>query len=88
MQFQANNAEMIAVEAAEAKQNYLAAVSRQAVSVADMLPNDLKARIKALHARICTIEAEKYDLEKRQERQDYDVSILTLTCFFFFSLFF
>ncbi|WKY15655.1 hypothetical protein Q1695_000833 [Nippostrongylus brasiliensis] len=59
----------------EAKQAFLAAVCR-AVDVSGLLPNDLKERIKTLHARIVKLETEKYDLEKRQERQEYDMKEL------------
>lgn len=56
-----------------AKKAFMAAISRKP-DVSELLINDLKQRIVQLHQRICKIEAEKYDLEKRQERQDYDVS--------------
>jgi len=39
----------------------------------NMLPNDIKAKIKQLHARIVKLVGEKYDLEKRKQLQDYDV---------------
>lgn len=58
----------------DAKRNFLAAVCR-VQDVSGLLPNDLKERIRGLHARIVKLEAEKYDLEKRRERQDYDVSL-------------
>ncbi|KAI3413619.1 hypothetical protein GPALN_011108 [Globodera pallida] len=59
----------------EAKRNYMSIVNRP-VDVSNMLPNDIKAKIKQLHARIAKLESEKYDLEKLQERQQYDVKEL------------
>ncbi|KAI6235295.1 Tnt-2 [Aphelenchoides besseyi] len=61
---------------AEAKRNYMSIVNRP-VDVSNLLPNDIKAKIKQLHAKIVKLEGEKYDLEKRQERQDYDLKELT-----------
>jgi troponin T len=63
---------MSAEQQADAKRNYVASVCRP-VDVANLLPNDLKDRIRDLHKRICKLEAEKYDLEKRAERQEYDL---------------
>jgi troponin T len=49
-------------------------IATKPVDVSNLLPNDLKNKIKQLHAKITRLESEKYDLEKRHERQDYDVS--------------
>ncbi|KJH41844.1 hypothetical protein DICVIV_12177 [Dictyocaulus viviparus] len=59
----------------EVKRAFLASVCR-AVDISSLLPNDLKNRIRDLHSRISKLEAEKYDLEKRHERQEYDVKEL------------
>ncbi|VDD89444.1 unnamed protein product [Enterobius vermicularis] len=56
----------------EAKRNYLSTVAR----TIDIPANDitsLKDKIRVLHQKICRLEADKYDLEKRQERQEYDL---------------
>lgn len=64
-----------AEEIAEAKSNYMAIVNKPA-DVSNLLPNDLKIKIKQLHAKIVRLESEKYDLHKRHERQDYDLKEL------------
>jgi len=61
-----------AEQIAESKRNYMTIVNRPA-DVSNMLPNDIKAKIKQLYARILKIEGEKYDLEKRKDRQEYDL---------------
>lgn len=61
----------------EAKRNYLSTVAR----TIDIPANDitsLKDKIRVLHQKICRLEADKYDLEKRQERQEYDVSFVSV----------
>lgn len=58
----------------EAKRSFISSIQKPDIS--SLMPNDLKAKIKQLHARILKIEAEKYDLEKRHERQDYDLKEL------------
>ncbi|KAI6215338.1 hypothetical protein M3Y94_00374000 [Aphelenchoides besseyi] len=52
--------------------NYMNIVDRP-IDVSNMLPNDIKAKIKQLHARIVKLEGEKYDLEKRQNVQEIDL---------------
>lgn len=44
--------------------------------ISSMLPNDLKELIKQLHAKIVRITGETYDLQKRAERQEYDLKEL------------
>lgn len=55
----------------EAKHNYLLSV-KQTIELG-VAPPELREKIRQLHQRICKLEADKYDLEKRHERQEYDV---------------
>ncbi|CAJ0595213.1 unnamed protein product [Cylicocyclus nassatus] len=56
----------------QAKRTFLEAVCRP-VDVSKLSSADLKAQIKGLHARIVKLEGEKYDLEMRHEKQQYDM---------------
>jgi len=67
--------EKTAEQQAEAKRNYLASI--QKADVSNLLPNDLKAKIKQLHSKILRLESDKYDLQQRHGRQDYDLKELT-----------
>ncbi|VDO81884.1 unnamed protein product, partial [Onchocerca flexuosa] len=58
-------------EKEEAKRVYMATIN-QKPDVSNLLINDLKIKIQELHSHICKLEALKYDLEKRHERQLYD----------------
>lgn len=68
--------EMSEEEKSAAKQSFMEAIQRRAANTVDLLPNDLKNQIKQLHSRIVKLEGEKYDLEKRHERQEYDLKEL------------
>ncbi|KAI6240083.1 Tnt-2 [Aphelenchoides fujianensis] len=67
--------ERTAEQQAEAKRNYLASIQKPDIS--NLLPNDLKAKIKQLHAKILRLEGEKFDLEQRAARQEYDLKELS-----------
>lgn len=58
----------------DAKRNFLDAL-KAGISFDGLGGAELKTKVKELHQRICKLEAEKYDLEKRHERQEYDVSL-------------
>ncbi|VDN04347.1 unnamed protein product, partial [Thelazia callipaeda] len=62
-------------EEEKAKRAYMAAISERP-DVSQLLVNDLKAKIKQVHSYICELEALKYDLEKRHDRQLYDLKEL------------
>ncbi|CAJ0955264.1 unnamed protein product, partial [Mesorhabditis belari] len=72
----ARKEEVSAEQRQAAKQAFLDAVCRN-IDISGLLPNDLKEKIKHLHKRACKLEAEKYDLEKRHERQEYDLKELS-----------
>uniref|UniRef100_A0A0K0FE05 Troponin T, skeletal muscle (inferred by orthology to a D. melanogaster protein) n=1 Tax=Strongyloides venezuelensis TaxID=75913 RepID=A0A0K0FE05_STRVS len=59
----------------EAKRNYMSTIVK-GLDLSNVLSSDLKEKIKTLHQRICKLEIEKYDLEKRHERQVYDLKEL------------
>lgn len=59
----------------EAKVAYIQSIDRGS-DVSNLTVPDLKEKIKQLHQRICKLEADKYDLEKRHERQEYDLKEL------------
>uniref|UniRef100_A0A0R3S2A8 DBF4-type domain-containing protein n=1 Tax=Elaeophora elaphi TaxID=1147741 RepID=A0A0R3S2A8_9BILA len=56
----------------EAKRNYLVSV-KHTTEFEEVAPAELREKIRHLHQRICKLEADKYDLEKRHERQEYDL---------------
>ncbi|VBB30314.1 unnamed protein product [Acanthocheilonema viteae] len=56
----------------EAKRNYLVSV-KHTIEFEKIAPAELREKIRQLHQRICKLEADKYDLEKRHERQEYDL---------------
>jgi len=56
----------------EAKESFLSSIRKQ-IDIENVVSSDLKAKLKEMHVRICKLEAEKYDLEKRHERQTYDL---------------
>ncbi|KAM3726101.1 Troponin [Dirofilaria immitis] len=56
----------------EAKHNYLVSV-KHTIEFKNVAPAELREKIRQLHQRICKLEADKYDLEKRHERQEYDL---------------
>ncbi|VDP13684.1 unnamed protein product [Onchocerca flexuosa] len=56
----------------EAKRNYLVSV-KHTIEFENVAPAKLREKIRQLHQRICKLEADKYDLEKRHERQEYDL---------------
>ncbi|KAI1701524.1 troponin domain-containing protein [Ditylenchus destructor] len=64
--------EMTSEQQEEAKLNFLEARTKS-LDVTDLSGNELKAKIHTMHQRICKLEGVKYNLEKRHERQIYDL---------------
>ncbi|VDK20678.1 unnamed protein product, partial [Anisakis simplex] len=67
--------EMTQEQQKEEKEDLMAIVKRS-LEYGDLRGNDLKEKIRSMHQRICKLEAEKYDLERRKERQEYDLKEL------------
>lgn len=59
----------------EQKKKHLADLAKP-LDMAGLDVNGLRAKIKDLHARISRLEGEKYDMEKRRDRQEYDLKEL------------
>ncbi|VDD86165.1 unnamed protein product [Enterobius vermicularis] len=59
----------------EVKKAFLEQVSKD-IEYKGLNEEELKEKIRWLHQRICKLEADKYDLEKRHERQQYDLKEL------------
>jgi len=59
----------------DAKTSFLAQMKKH-MDLSSFQGSELKQKLKELHQRICKLEAEKYDLEKRNERQTYDLKEL------------
>ncbi|XGW06815.1 hypothetical protein V3C99_016828 [Haemonchus contortus] len=60
----------------EAKKVFMIGIRQSIPEASSIAADDLKAKIKELHQRICKLETSKYDLEKRHERQEYDLKEL------------
>jgi len=46
------------------------------IDFASMDPQTLKSKLKEMHQRLCRLEGNKYDLEERRTRQEYDLKEL------------
>lgn len=61
----------------EAKKRVLADLDAK-IEISGLDIAGLREKIKSLHEQICKLEANQYDMEKRHERQEYDVSSFDL----------
>uniref|UniRef100_A0A0N5A9U9 Troponin T n=1 Tax=Syphacia muris TaxID=451379 RepID=A0A0N5A9U9_9BILA len=59
----------------EVKKAFLDQVAKE-IEFSGLNEDDLREKIRSLHQKICKLEADKYDLEKRHERQQYDLKEL------------
>ncbi|KAL3114420.1 hypothetical protein niasHT_017284 [Heterodera trifolii] len=57
----------------ETKKTFIAHVLKHLGDMGSMGGSELKGKVKEMHHRICKLEAEKYDLEKRVQTQEYDL---------------
>uniref|UniRef100_A0A914H479 Troponin T n=1 Tax=Globodera rostochiensis TaxID=31243 RepID=A0A914H479_GLORO len=57
----------------EAKKTFIAHVLKNLGDLGSKSGAELKGKVKEMHNRICKLEAEKYDLEKRVQTQEYDL---------------
>lgn len=62
------------------KENFLATIAKT-LDFNELKGIELKEKIRQLYQRICKLEADKYDLERRKERQEYDVRLLHMNIF-------
>uniref|UniRef100_A0A914ZYW2 Troponin T n=1 Tax=Parascaris univalens TaxID=6257 RepID=A0A914ZYW2_PARUN len=67
--------EMTKEQQKQEKDNFLATIAKT-IDFSELKGNDLKEKIRQLYQRICKLEADKYDLERRKERQEYDLKEL------------
>uniref|UniRef100_A0A0M3IIA3 Troponin T n=1 Tax=Ascaris lumbricoides TaxID=6252 RepID=A0A0M3IIA3_ASCLU len=67
--------EMTKEQQKQEKENFLAAIAKT-LDFNELKGIELKEKIRQLYQRICKLEADKYDLERRKERQEYDLKEL------------